>query len=145
MQELDNTYSETSNYKVGFTKYNKSNYINFIIENFNMDYGIPPSFQGHANGVDIGYFLIRKNALNPDTPSNISFEEDILPKFIENKEKFLLDFRLKFPEIDGKKLKNKINKGKFFYLLPLEYNHIKIHFVPSLASLMNHTQSSNHI
>ena len=52
-RELDNTYSETSNYKVGFTKYNKSNYINFIIENFNMDYGIPPSLEGHMNGVDI--------------------------------------------------------------------------------------------
>ncbi len=52
--ELDNTYSRTSNYKLGFTKYNIDSYINFIIENYNMDYGIPPSIEGHINGVDIG-------------------------------------------------------------------------------------------
>ena len=52
--ELDNTYSRTSNYKLGFTKYNKDSYINFTIENQNMDYGIPPSTEGHINGVDIG-------------------------------------------------------------------------------------------
>ncbi len=51
--ELENTYSQTSNYKMGFTTYNKNSYINFIIENFNMDYGIPPSSEGHINGVDI--------------------------------------------------------------------------------------------
>ena len=51
--ELENTYSQTSNYKMGFTTYNKNSYINFIIENFNMDYGIPPSSEGHINGDDI--------------------------------------------------------------------------------------------
>jgi iron complex outermembrane receptor protein len=51
--KLDNTYSRTSNYKLGFTKYNKDSYINFTIENQNMDYGIPPSTEGHINGVDI--------------------------------------------------------------------------------------------
>ena len=51
--ELENTYSETSNYKLGFTRYNQGGYINFMLENFNMDYGIPPSSEGHINGVDI--------------------------------------------------------------------------------------------
>ncbi len=51
--ELDNTYSETFNYKLGFTRYYKNSYINFIIEDFNIDYGIPPSSGGHVNGVDI--------------------------------------------------------------------------------------------
>ena len=51
---LDNTYSQTSNYKIGLTKYSNNGYINFLIENFDMNYGIPPSPEGHINGVDIG-------------------------------------------------------------------------------------------
>jgi len=51
--ELENTGSETSNYKLGITKYNEHNYINAVIESFIMDYGIPPSAEGHINGVDI--------------------------------------------------------------------------------------------
>ena len=35
-----------------------------------------------ANGVDIGYFLVSKNSLNPKIKGNISFEEDILPDYI---------------------------------------------------------------
>ena len=51
--KLDNTYSKTFNSKLGFTKYNEGGYVNFIIGNFSMDYGIPPSLEGHINGVDI--------------------------------------------------------------------------------------------
>ena len=36
-----------------------------------------------ANSVDIGYFLVAKEALDPEMPGNVSFEVDILPKFIE--------------------------------------------------------------
>ena len=50
---VDNSYSEQSNYKAGFTKYYPHSYINLLIENFNMDYGIPSSIEGHINGVDI--------------------------------------------------------------------------------------------
>jgi len=57
-KELKNTYSKISNYKLGFTRYNKNSYINFMIENYKMDYGIPPSLEGHINGVDIK--LIKK-------------------------------------------------------------------------------------
>ena len=39
-----------------------------------------------ANGVDIGYFLIEKEALNPQMDGNISFELDILPSLIEQKQ-----------------------------------------------------------
>ena len=39
-----------------------------------------------ANGVDIGYFLVSKKALNPKLKSNLSFELDILPSLIINKE-----------------------------------------------------------
>lgn len=38
-----------------------------------------------ANGVDIGYFIISKESLNPKLSGNVSFEEDILPQFIANK------------------------------------------------------------
>jgi len=38
-----------------------------------------------ANGVDIGYFLVAKDTLDPGMSDNISFEVDILPKFIEKK------------------------------------------------------------
>jgi len=36
-----------------------------------------------TNGVDIGYFLVNKQALDPQLPGNVSFEVDILPQFIE--------------------------------------------------------------
>ena len=53
IRELDNTYSKTSNYKLGYTKYNSLSYLNFIFENYKMDYGIPPTLEGHISGVDI--------------------------------------------------------------------------------------------
>jgi len=39
-----------------------------------------------ANGIDIGYFLVAKDALDPKISGNISFEVDILPQFISRKE-----------------------------------------------------------
>ena len=53
IRKLENTYSKTSNYKLGYTSYNSLGYLNFIFSNHNMDYGIPPSLEGHINGVDI--------------------------------------------------------------------------------------------
>jgi len=40
----------------------------------------------NLNGVDIGYFIVDKNTVNPDVEGNISFEKDILPKLISKKE-----------------------------------------------------------
>ena len=51
--ELKNTKSKTTNYKLGFSEYYQNSFINCIIENYNMNYGIPPSQEGHMNGVDI--------------------------------------------------------------------------------------------
>ena len=68
--ELINTYSETDNYKLGFTKYNKNSYINFVIEKFNMNYGIPPFSQGHIAGVDIELI---KNTFQINYHQDISF------------------------------------------------------------------------
>lgn len=39
-----------------------------------------------ANGVDIGYFLISKKSINFNIEGNVSFEEDMLPKFIKKKQ-----------------------------------------------------------
>jgi len=51
--ELDNTSSHIDNFKIGFTHYYKSGYINYSLEDFNMDYGIPGSGVGHPTPVDI--------------------------------------------------------------------------------------------
>jgi len=39
-----------------------------------------------ANGVDIGYFLVAKDILNPNMAGNISFEIDVLPQLITKKQ-----------------------------------------------------------
>jgi NDP-sugar pyrophosphorylase family protein len=39
-----------------------------------------------ANGLDIGYFLVAKDALDPGVQGNISFEDDILNSLISTKE-----------------------------------------------------------
>ena len=39
-----------------------------------------------ANGLDIGYFLIAKDSLDSHMSGNVSFEEDILPQFIAQKQ-----------------------------------------------------------
>lgn len=38
-----------------------------------------------ANGIDIGYFIVKKEALDPKISENISFEVDMLPQFIYQK------------------------------------------------------------
>ncbi len=69
-KELENTNSKTSNIKLGFTSYFQASYINFVIENYNMDYGIPPSEEGHINGVDIS---LVKNTLQLNYHRDISW------------------------------------------------------------------------
>ncbi len=51
--ELENTQSKTTNSKLIYTRYKQNSYINFTFENYNIDYGIPPSEEGHINGVKI--------------------------------------------------------------------------------------------
>tara|TARA_Y100001970_G_scaffold161129_1_gene197074 strand:+ start:1060 stop:3423 length:2364 start_codon:yes stop_codon:yes gene_type:complete len=68
---LENTNSNTGNYKVGFTHYNVNNYyLNFIIENFNMEYGIPPTPSGHTTGIDIPLF---RNSIQFNYHHDLSF------------------------------------------------------------------------
>ena len=67
---IKNTYSKTSNYKIGFTKYYKNSFLNFVIENHNMNYGIPPSTLGHMNGVDI---KLKNNSFQFNYHQDITF------------------------------------------------------------------------
>jgi len=39
-----------------------------------------------ANGVDIGYFIVDKRAMDPKIRGNISFEQDILPELISQRQ-----------------------------------------------------------
>ena len=82
--ELPNTNSNVLNYKFGFTNYQKKSYINFVIENFNMGYGIPPNPGGHISGVDI--LLNKKSAqinYHQDLSYNIFSQLDIKYNFID--------------------------------------------------------------
>ncbi len=45
-----------------------------------------------------------------------SFHAAINPKMIRNKENFLLNIRLNFPNLEIKNIERKLNKGKYFYL-----------------------------
>ena len=45
-----------------------------------------------------------------------SFHAAIKPNLIKNKENFLIKIRLNFPDLPIKKVEQKLNKGKYFYL-----------------------------
>ncbi len=68
--EMENTESNLTNYKLGITRYYQNSFINCIIENYNLDYGIPPSEEGHINGVDID---LLKNTLQLNYHHDITF------------------------------------------------------------------------
>ena len=82
--KLKNTQSQTTNYKIGFTKYGQKSFINCIVENYNMNYGIPPSKEGHINGVDI---KLVKNTFQLNYHIDISLYDfdqlDIIYNFID--------------------------------------------------------------
>jgi len=93
---LENTYSENQNFKVGLTHYRKNNFLNFIIENYSMDYGIPPSLDfGHVNGVDIDLI---KNTFQ------INFHQDILLSHFNQ-----LDIKYNFIDYEHKEFENNAN------------------------------------
>ena len=37
-----------------------------------------------ANGIDIGYFIVSKESIDPNMKGNVSFEKDILQRLITN-------------------------------------------------------------
>jgi len=44
------------------------------------------------------------------------YKAGIRPQYIKNKERFLINLRIIFPELDSKIIKKKLDKNKFFYL-----------------------------
>ena len=94
-KELENTYSEVSNYKLGFTRYNDDGYINFIIEQYDMNYGIPPSLEGHIDGVDIE---MKKNNIQ------VNYHKDIS---VFNLNQF--DFNFNFIDYEHKEFENNVD------------------------------------
>lgn len=69
----------------GTGEYGYENNIKVTRDNFVEKYDKSGESKG-LNGVDIGYFLIDKNILDPAVKENISFEEIILPKLISERE-----------------------------------------------------------
>ena len=92
---LQNSYSNAQNYKLGFTKYNKKSYINFIIENYKMEYGIPESAEGHINGVDID---LVKNTFQ------FNYHRDLLYKSFNQ-----LDIKYNFIDYEHREFENNAN------------------------------------
>ncbi len=117
--ELENTYSKTSNYRLGFTKYKETSYLNFIFENFEMDYGIPPSAEGHISGVDIE---LVKNTFQ------INFHKDIS---LFNFEQF--DVKYNFIDYEHKEFENNLDYSSV--ALSKNTNNLKVEF-KSINSIM---------
>ena len=101
---LPNSSSEIRNYRIGLTRYNKNNYINFIFENYFMNYGIPPSTEGHINGVDI---KLAKQSIN------INFHQDL---FLKNYNQ--LDIKYNYIDYDHQEYEN----DKDYYAVSLLNN-----------------------
>ena len=116
---LANTYSLTSNYKIGFTNYQKQGYINFVIENFNMDYGIPPTEEGHILGVDIA---LLKNTLQVNAHYDISYG-----KFKQ------LDIRYNFIDYEHQEFEN--NVDYYSVSLAKSTHHFKAEILSEIISL----------
>ena len=77
------------------------------------------SFQGYEK-TNYNYPLLRRDVLDRNgklMARNInSYHAAVKPGLIKNKENFILNIKLKFPEIDSSELKKKLESKKRFYL-----------------------------
>ena len=71
--------------KNGTSEYGKENNVEVEEDSFVRRYDKKRT-STDLNGVDIGYFLVAKNVLDPKRAGNVSFEEDLLPEFIARRE-----------------------------------------------------------
>jgi len=71
--------------KNGTGEYGNENNTEIGDDNFIKQYDKQRKSSG-LQGVDIGYFIIKKDALNPDLTGNISFEQDMLPGLISERQ-----------------------------------------------------------
>ncbi len=110
---LENTKSNINNYKLGFTNYNQYNYVNLIVERFNMNYGIPPTSIGHIDGVDI--FLLKDSY-------QINYHQDILISSFSQ-------FDLKYNFIDYihlEKVNDATQNNNIFELIDSKQYHVAL-------------------
>jgi len=70
--------------------------------------------------VSEGFYKERRDIVDRNNniiATNITiFKAGIRPQYIKNKENFLINLRLKFPELDSNQIKQKLKENKFFYL-----------------------------
>lgn len=71
--------------KNGTGEYGDENNIEVSADSFVKRYDKQRQSPG-LNGIDIGYFIVDKKALNPNISGNISFERDILPEQISKRQ-----------------------------------------------------------
>ena len=111
--ELKNTESKTTNYKIGFTNYSNHRYINFMIERFNMGYGIPPTSNGHIDGVDI--FLLKDSY-------QFNYHQDIsLMSFSQFDAKFnLIDY------VHVELVNDELNNDNIFEIIDSSLYHVSL-------------------
>ena len=74
----------------------------------------------HQNNISKKFSLLRRDIVDRNgvlISRNVkSFHAAINPSLIKDKDKFLIKLRLNFPSLEIKKIKEKIFKGKYFYL-----------------------------
>ena len=74
----------------------------------------------HQNNISKKFSLLRRDIVDRNgvlISRNVkSFHAAINPSLIKDKDKFLIKLRLNFPSLEIKKIKEKIIKGKYFYL-----------------------------
>ena len=111
--ELENTESKTTNYKVGLTNYSDSGFINFMVERFNMGYGIPPTSNGHIDGVDI--FLLKDSY-------QFNYHQDIsLMSFNQFDAKFnLIDY------VHVELVNDELNNDNIFEIIDSSLYHVSL-------------------
>jgi D-glycero-D-manno-heptose 1,7-bisphosphate phosphatase len=68
----------------GTGEYGYENNVQVNSEGFVIKYDKTRKSDG-LNGVDIGYFVVNKKLLDNTSKANLSFENDMIPKFIEKK------------------------------------------------------------
>ena len=78
-----------------------------------------PLFSNNSNNIS-NFLSLRRDIVDRNgelISRNIkAYHAAIKPNLIKNKEKFLINIKLNFPEISLKKLKKDLNQDKYFYL-----------------------------